>query len=106
MELGAANVTKKKEKKTKTTRNAQACSLFSSSSLFSGKKRKNLTPLFFSFSLQQIPCHFISSVINGEREIGVILVLVWLRTNLSFALLDNHQLFSPGAQLSPTSNFP
>ena len=70
------------------------------------RKEKISLLFFFSFSLQQIPCNFISSVINGEREIGVILVLVWLRTNLSFALFDNHQLFSPGAQLSPTSNFP
>ena len=56
------------------------CSLY----LLCSQERKEKNSLFFPFSLQQIPCHFISSVINGESEIGVILVLVWLKTKPQF----------------------
>ena len=46
-----------------------------------GKKKKKKTHIFFfSFSLQQIPPSFYFFHINGEREIIVILVPVWLRT--------------------------
>ena len=53
------------------------------------KEKKKLTPLVFfvSFSLQQIPPSFYFLHINGEREIGVILVPVWLRTKPQFCCL-------------------
>ena len=40
--------------KLKKSRNVQACSLFSLSSLFSGKGKKKTSFLFFSFSWQQV----------------------------------------------------
>ena len=56
------------------------CSLYL---LCSQERKEKKSLFFFPFSLQQIPCHFISSVINGESEIGVILV-VWLKTKPQF----------------------
>ena len=39
-------------------RNVQACSLFSLSSLFSGKGKKKTSFLFFPFHCNRLPCNF------------------------------------------------
>ena len=84
----AQSRTRLKRLSSSSSRNAQACSLFSLSSLVSGKKIKKthssfFLSFFFSFSLQQIPPSFYFLQINGERERGVVLV-VWLKTNPQF----------------------
>ena len=105
----ARSRTRLKRLSSSSSRNAQACSLFSLSSLVSGKKIKKthssfFLSFFFSFSLQQIPPSVYSLHMKGGRETRVI--LVWLKINFNFAPFENHQLFSPGTHLSPTSNFP
>ena len=100
-ELRAANV---KEKKKNQSNNAQACSLCSLSSLFSGKKRKKLTLPPSRFHSNKFPHYFISSISMEKGKYLSFLFWSGWGQNLSFALFDNHQLLSPGAHLSPTSN--
>ena len=59
--------------------------------------RRGKTSSIFAATNSPLLVH--SLHINGGRETGVI--LVWLRTNFSFAPLDKHQLSGPGAHLSP-----
>ena len=77
------------------------CSLYL---LYSQRSEKEKLIPHFSFSLQQIPPSVYSLHMKGGRETRVI--LVWLKINFNFAPFENHQLFSPGTHLSPTSNFP
>ena len=92
-ELGAT-----KKKKNKESRNAQACSLWSLSSLFSRKKWKNLTPFFFfsPFHSNKFPHHFISSISMEKGKYLSFLSLSGWEQNLSFALFENHQLLPRG----------
>ena len=98
----AQSRTRLKRLSSSSSRNAQACSLFSLSSLVSGLL---FFSLFFSpFHCNKFPHHFISSK-SMEKGKEVLFLLSGWRQTLSFALFDNHQLLSPGAHLSPTSNF-
>ena len=77
--------------KVKQTRNVQACSLFFIFFALRAVKKKN-SFLFFPFHCTIPPSVY--SLLTMEE--GKYVILVWLRTNFSFAPFENHQLFSPG----------
>ena len=77
--------------KVKQTRNVQACSLFFIFFALRAVKNKN-SFLFFPFHCTIPPSVY--SLLTMEE--GKYVILVWLRTNFSFAPFENHQLFSPG----------
>ena len=105
----ARSRTRLKRLSSSSSRNAQACSLFSLSSLVSGKKiKKTHSSFFLSFFFLLFTATNSPIILfppnqwrKGKRCCSCCLA----EDKPSVLLFDNHQLLSPGAHLSPTSNF-